>query len=131
MHPPLYCAHADVATVLAPRYASTAEVGLINPLEAVFGPMFVFLAVGEAPSRWTLIGGALLIVSLVGHELWGCRYAKPGHAATEVKCESLSVTKRSHLNPLKSQHISAPASSSSSRVPSTCTTTSGRCESSV
>ena len=79
--------------MLAPRYASSAEVGLLNPLEAVFGPIFVYAAVGEAPSRWTLIGGALLMSTLIGHEVWDCRYAKPSHGATEVQCQS--VMKRS------------------------------------
>ena len=55
-----------VATVLAPRYASSAEVALLNPLEAVLGPLWVYLGVGEAPSRYTLLGGALLIVSILG-----------------------------------------------------------------
>ena len=61
------------ATVTAPRYASSAEVGLVHPLEAVLGPVWVYLGIGEAPSRWTIIGGALLIGSLVGHEVWGCQ----------------------------------------------------------
>ena len=30
-----------VATIVAPRYASSAEVALLNPLEAVLGPIFV------------------------------------------------------------------------------------------
>lgn len=85
-----------MATVLAPRYASSAEVGLLNPLEAVLGPIFVYAAVGESPSRWTLFGGALLMTTLIGHEVWDCRYAKPSHAhgATGVKCHS--VMKQSH-----------------------------------
>ena len=61
------------ATVTAPRYASSAEVGLVHPLEAVLGPVWVYLGIGEAPSRWTIIGGALLIGTLVGHEVWGCQ----------------------------------------------------------
>ena len=61
------------ATVIAPRYASSAEVGLVHPLEAVLGPVWVYLGIGEAPSKWTIIGGALLIGSLVGHEVWGCQ----------------------------------------------------------
>ena len=61
------------ATVIAPRYASSAEVGLVHPLEAVLGPVWVYLGIGEAPSRWTIIGGALLIGTLVGHEVWGCQ----------------------------------------------------------
>ena len=74
------------ATVIAPRYASSAEVGLVHPLEAILGPVWVYVGIGEAPSRWTIIGGALLIGSLVGHEVWGCqseaRSSKRAAAAT-------------------------------------------------
>ena len=74
------------ATVIAPRYASSAEVGLVHPLEAILGPVWVYIGIGEAPSRWTIIGGALLIGSLVGHEIWGCqseaRSSKRAAAAT-------------------------------------------------
>ena len=76
-----------VATVLAPRYASSAEVGLLNPLEAVFGPVFVYAAVGEAPSRWTLIGGALLIISLIGHEVWGFYHGKSAVSSPKQAAE--------------------------------------------
>ena len=61
------------ATVIAPRYASSAEVGLVHPLEAILGPIWVYVGIGEVPSNWTILGGALLISSLVGHEVWGCQ----------------------------------------------------------
>ena len=37
--------------------------------ETVLGPLGVFLAFGEVPSRWTLAGGALLLGALAAHEL--------------------------------------------------------------
>lgn len=54
-----------------PRYASAAEVALLNPLEVVLGPLWVYLGVGEVVPTYTMIGGALLIVSLLGHEATG------------------------------------------------------------
>ena len=61
-----------IATVLAPRYATSAEVSLINLLETILGPLWVFAGLGEAPTVWTLAGGASLVVILAAHELWGC-----------------------------------------------------------
>ena len=45
-----------------------AEVGLVVLLEAVLGPLFVYLAYRDAPSQWTIIGGSLLLVVLAVHE---------------------------------------------------------------
>ena len=59
----------NAASVTAPRYASSAEVGLVTPLEAILGPIWVYIGIGETPSKWTIMGGALLVGSLIGHEL--------------------------------------------------------------
>ena len=57
-----------MAIALAPRFITGAEVGLCILLEAVLGPLFVFLAYRDVPSKWTLIGGSLLLVVLALHE---------------------------------------------------------------
>merc|ERR1711865_500362 len=44
------------------------EVGLCVLLEAVLGPFFVYLAYGDVPSTYTLIGGGLLLTVLAVHE---------------------------------------------------------------
>ena len=81
------------ATVIAPRYASSAEVGLVHPLEAILGPVWVYIGIGEAPSRWTIIGGALLIGSLVGHEVWGCQ----SEARSSKRAAAATATGRAEL----------------------------------
>jgi hypothetical protein len=47
------------------------QVALLNPLEAVLGPVWVYVGVGEMPSVWTIGGGSLLIASLLAHEAMG------------------------------------------------------------
>lgn len=47
----------------------TSETGLIVILEAVLGPLWVWLILGEAPFIFTFIGGALIIGTLVMHTL--------------------------------------------------------------
>ena len=58
-----------LTTVFAPRHLLGAEVGILLLGEQVLSPVWVYLGVGEAPSGWTLGGGALLILTLAGHEL--------------------------------------------------------------
>ena len=57
-----------VTMTVAPRLITGAEIGLCVLLEAVLGPLFVFLAYGDVPSKWTLIGGSLLLLVLAIHE---------------------------------------------------------------
>ncbi len=52
---------------LAPRYIASPEVSLIMQLEAVLGPVWVWLVVGEVPPRTTFIGGAIVLATLVVH----------------------------------------------------------------
>lgn len=47
------------------RLIPAAQVGLITLLEVVLGPFWVWLAVGERPSTFTLAGGAIVIVAIV------------------------------------------------------------------
>ena len=57
-----------LSTVFAPRHLFSAEVGLVLLGEQVLSPIWVFAGVGEAPSRWTIAGGALLLSILALHE---------------------------------------------------------------
>ena len=76
---------AYLAMVFAPQYVTSAEVGLVLLLEAVFAPVWVFLAFGDVPSMWTFIGGGLLLATLAGHELAGAHAArKAGRAAASA-----------------------------------------------
>lgn len=49
---------------LGPRYLPAAEVSLLMLLEAVFGPLFVWLGGFESPDRAALIGGATVIAAV-------------------------------------------------------------------
>jgi drug/metabolite transporter (DMT)-like permease len=46
---------------VAPRLAPAPEVGLITLLETVLGPLWVWLALGENPGRWALVGGLIVV----------------------------------------------------------------------
>jgi drug/metabolite transporter (DMT)-like permease len=61
-----------------PKYLTGAEVGMCYLLETVLAPIWVWIIFGEEMHARTLLGGAILIVSLVGHALWQMRQRQPG-----------------------------------------------------
>ena len=50
---------------LAPRYLPAPEVSLILRLEALLAPLWVWLMLGEVPSWETLVGGSIILTTLV------------------------------------------------------------------
>ena len=50
---------------LAPRFLPAPEVSLILRLEALLAPLWVWLMLGEVPSRETLVGGSIILTTLV------------------------------------------------------------------
>jgi drug/metabolite transporter (DMT)-like permease len=55
---------AFIALTIAPRYANSAEVQLVYLLEAILGPLWVWLVIKETPSLNTIVGGSMLLVSV-------------------------------------------------------------------
>jgi len=58
------------------RYVPVAEVALIGRLSLVLAPLWVWLAVDEVPSGLSLIGGAIILIAVMGHGLLAA--AQPG-----------------------------------------------------
>ncbi|RWE41639.1 MAG: DMT family transporter [Mesorhizobium sp.] len=67
-----------------PKYISGPEVAMFYLLETVFAPIWVWLIFAEAPSRNSLIGGTILIVTLVAHSLWQLHEGRKRRAALAV-----------------------------------------------
>lgn len=57
----------------APRYITAPEVSLIMLLETILGPIWVWLAVGIAPTSHAIAGGAVLLATLAVHAWWRLR----------------------------------------------------------
>lgn len=62
---------------LGPRWISATEVSLLLLLEVVLGPLWVWWLLDEAPSWQVLLGGALILLTLLGHSLLGWRRGPP------------------------------------------------------
>ena len=54
---------------IGPRYIPAPEVSLVLLLEAVLGPYWVWLALGEEPGGRTLLGGTIVLATLAVHSL--------------------------------------------------------------
>ena len=59
-------------TLAAPHLAAV-EIGLLSLLEPILGPVWVWLGVGERPSDTALLGGLVVLSSLVVNQLAGLR----------------------------------------------------------
>jgi drug/metabolite transporter (DMT)-like permease len=64
------------------RGVKSLDAGIIGYIEPVLNPIWVFLVLGERPSRWALLGGAIIIAAVVAHTLWEARRRRAGRAAT-------------------------------------------------
>ena len=52
--------------IVASRHIVAAELTIFMLLEFALGPVWVWIFVNESPSRWTLVGGALVICAVLG-----------------------------------------------------------------
>jgi drug/metabolite transporter (DMT)-like permease len=58
------------------RGVRSLDAGIVGYIEPVLNPVWVFLILGERPSRWAIMGGAIIIAAVVSHTLWGTHKAR-------------------------------------------------------
>ena len=58
-----------VLITLAPRYITAAEVNLFFLLETILGPLWVWLVIQEQPSIETIMGGAVIVLTIAIHSI--------------------------------------------------------------
>lgn len=49
------------------RGIRSLDAGIVGYIEPVLNPVWVFLVIGERPSKWALIGGAIIVGAVVMH----------------------------------------------------------------
>lgn len=59
-----------------PKYLPAAEANLIMLLEAILGPLFVWVGLGEVPSGPVVLGGIIILAALAGNALWGFKQSR-------------------------------------------------------
>lgn len=53
-----------------PKYISGPEVAMFYLLETVLAPVWAWMIFSETPTRSSLLGGAILVLTLIAHSLW-------------------------------------------------------------
>jgi len=56
-------------TLAMRRGVRSLDAGIIGYVEPVLNPVWVFLFIGERPSSWAIVGGAIIIASVIAHML--------------------------------------------------------------
>jgi drug/metabolite transporter, DME family len=56
-------------TLAMARGVRSLDAGIIGYIEPVLNPVWVFLFLGERPSGWAIVGGAIIITSVITHTL--------------------------------------------------------------
>jgi DME family drug/metabolite transporter len=60
-------------TLWMARGVRSLDAGIVGYIEPVLNPVWVFLFLGERPSSWALLGGAIIILAVVAHTLRNAR----------------------------------------------------------
>jgi drug/metabolite transporter, DME family len=63
------------------RYVPAAELALLSLTEVVLAPIWVWLWLAEVPRLWTLVGGAVVLLAIIGHAITGMRRKPPPFGA--------------------------------------------------
>jgi len=63
-------------TVAMARGVRSLDAGIVGYIEPVLNPVWVFLVLGERPSSWALVGGAIIVIAVVCHTLVEARYGR-------------------------------------------------------
>jgi drug/metabolite transporter (DMT)-like permease len=58
------------------RGVRSLDAAIVGYIEPVLNPIWVFLFLGERPSTWALVGGAIIIAAVASHTIWGARKSK-------------------------------------------------------
>jgi drug/metabolite transporter, DME family len=58
------------------RGVRSLDAGIVGYVEPVLNPVWVFLILGERPSRWAILGGAIILTAVLSHTLLGAHKAR-------------------------------------------------------
>lgn len=71
-------------TLAISRGVRSLDAGIVGYIEPVLNPLWVFLAIGERPHQWALIGGAVIIAAVLVHTIWNARGSRAARLAAEA-----------------------------------------------
>src|SRR6266850_5228715 len=63
-------------TVAMARGVRSLDAGIVGYIEPVLNPIWVYLVLGERPTSWALLGGAIIVIAVVCHTLMEAKYGR-------------------------------------------------------
>lgn len=66
-----------VLYTLGSRSVSAVDLTLLSLAEVVLAPVWVWIVIGEVPTSFTLLGGSILLLAIIGNALTGIRRKPP------------------------------------------------------
>jgi DME family drug/metabolite transporter len=60
-------------TLAMARGVRSLDAGIVGYVEPVLNPIWVFLAIGERPTSWAILGGAFIVAAVICHMLLDAR----------------------------------------------------------
>ena len=79
-------------TLAMARGVRSLDAGIIGYIEPVLNPVWVFLFIGERPSGWAIVGGAIIVTSVITHTLIdiNSRKSKPNSNSESTRIADLT-----------------------------------------
>ena len=71
------CAYLLFTQAMA-RGLRSLDASIVGYIEPVLNPIWVFLFIGERPSGWALVGGAIIIASVLAHMILSAKAKRTG-----------------------------------------------------
>jgi drug/metabolite transporter (DMT)-like permease len=60
-------------TVAMAQGVRSLDAGIVGYIEPILNPIWVFLALGERPTKWAVIGGGIIVAAVVVHAMMEAR----------------------------------------------------------
>ncbi|MEM9717562.1 MAG: DMT family transporter [Pseudomonadota bacterium] len=76
VHGGVFIAASSALLSYGPKFITSAEVALLILLESLLAPILGWIVVGETPGNWSLVGGSIVLVTLVVSNLIALRKTK-------------------------------------------------------
>ncbi len=70
---------------IGPRYLPAPEVSLLLLIETVLGPLWVWMVISEEPGLYSMIGGAVVVATLLLHSMYSLHRYRQRRATAEVR----------------------------------------------
>jgi drug/metabolite transporter (DMT)-like permease len=64
------------------RGVKSLDASIIGYIEPVLNPVWVFLFLGERPSGYALLGGAIIVAAVASHTVWAARHGRNAEQRT-------------------------------------------------